>query len=282
MSTSTPQQATVIVDTAEKIASVLSSLTDLPASPPSLYIDLEGIDLGRKGTISILSIHVLPKLTTYLIDIQTLQDSAFITPAPNKISTNLKSILESPTIPKVLFDVRNDSDALFALYGISLDGVKDLQLMELASRAYSRNFLAGLAKSIEKDGPFSFQAKQSWKERKLSFATGDQYHRLSIRPFSPKAIEYCAQDVTFLPGLWNVYAAKLVSDQQTFWRMMIREGLKKRLALSRSAGYNPQGPDKARGPWDEDLVKMEEDVWNDGVMEAAMDGEEFPDSPILL
>ncbi|KAH6673378.1 domain-containing protein 1 [Halenospora varia] len=282
MSTSTSQQTTVIVDTTEKIVSLLNSLTNLPTNPPSLYVDLEGINLGRNGTISILSIHVLPLSTTYLIDVQTLQGSTFNTFASNRTTTTLKSILESPTIPKVFFDVRNDSDALFALYRISLDGVKDLQLMELASRTYSQTFLAGLGKCIENDGPFSPQAKQSWRERKSAFATGNQYYRFSTRPLTPQAISYCAQDVAFLPGLWNVYATKLVNAKQTFWRMMIKAGVRKRLALSRSARYKPQGPERARGPWDEYMVEREIESWNEEVVQAAMAGEEFPYAPILL
>jgi exonuclease 3'-5' domain-containing protein 1 len=74
-------------------------------------------------------------------------------------ATSLKTILESPTIPKVFFDIRNDSDALFSHFQISVDGIKDLQLMELASRKGSQNLVARLAKCIEKESPVSTAAK---------------------------------------------------------------------------------------------------------------------------
>ena len=55
---------------------------------------------------------------------------------PNSVS--LKVVLQSPSIPKVVFDIRNDSDARFSHYQIRVDGIKDLQLMELAPRKDSK------------------------------------------------------------------------------------------------------------------------------------------------
>jgi len=43
----------------------------------------------------------------------------------------LKDILESATTPKVFFDIRNDSGALFAHFGIALQGVQDVQLWRM-------------------------------------------------------------------------------------------------------------------------------------------------------
>ncbi|KAL8948658.1 MAG: hypothetical protein Q9222_005169 [Ikaeria aurantiellina] len=95
-------------------------------------------------------IHSPPLDCTYLIDIHTLGGRAFTTIDPNTAQT-LKAILESDGIPKVFFDVRNDSDALYAHYGIKLAGIKDLQLMELATRAFNKKFVNGLSKCIDKD-----------------------------------------------------------------------------------------------------------------------------------
>lgn len=53
-------QSPEFVDTEAKIASLVGRLQNLPISPPSLYIDLEGVDLSRNGSISILQIHILP------------------------------------------------------------------------------------------------------------------------------------------------------------------------------------------------------------------------------
>jgi exonuclease 3'-5' domain-containing protein 1 len=79
---------------------------------------------------------------------------------------SLKGILESATIPKVFFDIGNDSDALFSHYQILVEGINDLQLMELATRNYSRTYVAGLARCIEQDRNMSSEVKvELWRAK---------------------------------------------------------------------------------------------------------------------
>jgi exonuclease 3'-5' domain-containing protein 1 len=61
-----------LIDTVSAITTLVDTLTKLPTSSPSLYIDLEGVYLSRHGSISILQLHIHPTNTTYLIDIHTL------------------------------------------------------------------------------------------------------------------------------------------------------------------------------------------------------------------
>jgi exonuclease 3'-5' domain-containing protein 1 len=151
------------IATASKLSTLLPILLDLPTSPPTLYLDLEDAKLSCYGNISLLTLYVSPTNTVHIIDIHTLGATAFSTPAQthrNDAATEtpltLKSILESPTIPKVLFDVRNDSDALFSHFSLNLACITDLQLMELATtRRSSRTFLAGLSKCIQFDSTLS-------------------------------------------------------------------------------------------------------------------------------
>ena len=107
-----------LIDTTAALYSVLDSLQGLPTRTPSIYIDLEGESLSRDGTISMLQIYVLPTNRTYLLDIHTLYEEAFTSSGPG--GHTLKGILESRDIPKVFFDVRNDSDALYNLFNIRL------------------------------------------------------------------------------------------------------------------------------------------------------------------
>jgi exonuclease 3'-5' domain-containing protein 1 len=95
------------------VSALIDTLIGLPKNPPSLYIDLEGVYLCRHGSVSILQLHIHPTSTTHLIDIYSLGFAAFSTPGTN--GQTLKSIFESPETPKIFFDVRNDSDALFSL-----------------------------------------------------------------------------------------------------------------------------------------------------------------------
>ncbi|KAJ5864071.1 uncharacterized protein N7529_005987 [Penicillium soppii] len=131
---------------------------------PSLYIDLEGVDLGRHGSISILQLFAPSMKKIYIIDVYKLQDKAF-SPVDNS-GISLKFILETPCIQKGIFDLRNDSDALFSHYGISIHGIHDIQLMELASRQHPRAFLAGLARCVEKESPISPEEKKSLANHK--------------------------------------------------------------------------------------------------------------------
>merc|ERR1712000_639090 len=105
---------------------LLDKLTTITLNPSpldalSLYFDIEGAQLGRHGSIAIISLFFLPDANIYLIDVHALGSAAFS--MKNYREYSLKSILKFPDIPKVFFDVRNDSDALFNLYGISLAGV---------------------------------------------------------------------------------------------------------------------------------------------------------------
>jgi exonuclease 3'-5' domain-containing protein 1 len=121
----------MLVDSVSALLCLLDNLKNLPTSPPSLYIDLEGVKLGCRGSISILSLYLATTKKVYLVDIHILCSTAFST--TNGAGDSLKAILEASTVPKVFFDIRNDSDALIRHYQISVDGIKDLQLMELST-----------------------------------------------------------------------------------------------------------------------------------------------------
>jgi len=142
---STIEETYEFIDSVELVTAVVKNLIGLPTTPPSLYIDLEGVNLSRQGSISILQIHVAPKNKSYLIDIHGLGSKAFDT---GERDYTLRSVLQSASIPKVFFDVRNDSDALFSHFGMALAGIVDLQVMEYASRTFRKKFVNGLSKCI--------------------------------------------------------------------------------------------------------------------------------------
>ncbi|CAD6450294.1 4c111411-b7ca-45eb-8981-c8c69ee728d4-CDS [Sclerotinia trifoliorum] len=242
-----------LTDTPKAIIKLIDLLarSDLPTAPPSIYIDLEGIQIGRNGSISIIQVYFLPTKESFLVDVHTLREQTFST--PNKSGVTLKSILESQLIPKVIFDVRNDSDALYSHFGIKLGGVIDLQLLELATRSYGRDFLCGLAKCMERDlmqTPEELKVRGAIKQRGIEiFAPekGGRYEVFNDRPLDPAIVDYCVQDVQLLPELWEVYNAKL-SKLHKRWVTKIEQETKARILLSQSAGYIGEGRHKARAP----------------------------------
>ena len=170
---------TQVVSTKKQMADLLNRLVLLrledksrhPYGRPILYIDIEGVDLCREGSISIFTLLIdngSPTGSVYLIDVHSLGAQAFETAGDEK--TTLKDILQNEKIEKIFFDVRNDSDALFAHFGVALKGVEDVQLLESATRTTtaSRKFLSGLAKCTENNltTPSKFKGLESWKQAK--------------------------------------------------------------------------------------------------------------------
>lgn len=239
----------VVVNSTNSIIAFLDCLEDLSSTPPSLYCDLEGIKLSRHGSISIFQVFVPPKKCTFLIDVHVLGETAFIT--TNDSGLTFKSVLESASIAKVFFDVRNDADALYAHFGIGLQGVRDLQLMEVASRWSSKAVVFGLATCIEKDSGLRIVDKQSWKDLKqrgqalFSPEHGGSYEVFNIRPLRQDIMDYCTQDVVRLPTLYNVYSRRLSAA----WARKVLTETEKRVAMAQSASYDPHSKNKVRSPW---------------------------------
>jgi exonuclease 3'-5' domain-containing protein 1 len=136
-------------------------LDGLPQSgtTPNLYVDLEGNNLSRNGTLSIITILVEPRHTVHLVNVDVLGKAAFTTTSTK--GATLKQILESKSITKVFFDIRRDSDALYSLFGVRVAGIEDLQLMELGSRGSDKKFVRRLAKCIEQDASLTFTERQA-------------------------------------------------------------------------------------------------------------------------
>jgi exonuclease 3'-5' domain-containing protein 1 len=239
---------TIFIDTESTVSNMMDELNDLPSTPPPLFIDLEGVNLGRHGAVSILQIFVSPKNCVYLVDVFTLRDKAFST--PGKKGLTLKDILQTPTITKVFFDVRNDSDALFHHFQISLTGVHDLQLMELATRKFAKKFVNGLSRCIEHDAGMTTTEKSEWKDAKerglnlFAPERGGSYEVFNQRPLTEAIKLYCTQDVMFLPRLWSCYHAKMTPN----WWLKVEDATKERITQSQRSDYNPKGPNRALAP----------------------------------
>lgn len=238
-----------LVDTTAALTKIIDSLDGLPTTPPSLYIDLEGENLSRHGTLAILQLHILPSSQTHLIDIKTLSHDAFHTRGAH--GRTFKEVLESAEIPKVFFDVRTDSDALYSHFQINLAGIHDLQLMEIAKRPLGRKtFVSGLGKCIEYDANLSLSETVAFKANKEKGARlfkphlGSSFKVFNERPLRREIQEYCIQDVKYLPRLWSIYYQKLTPA----WRSRVFEATKARVAESQGPNFNGVGMHMAIPP----------------------------------
>ncbi|KAK0853121.1 hypothetical protein LTS02_012054 [Friedmanniomyces endolithicus] len=227
------------LDTTAALEKFLSDLGDCDGHPPKLYVDLEGNNLSRKGTLSLVTILVEPERDVYLVDVTTLGRDAFTT--VNADGRTLKAVLESKDIVEVFFDIRNDSDALFGLYEI-LDGA--------ASRNFLKRYINGLAKCIERDSTLLFAEKREWKANKergrklFDPALGGGYAVFDERPLSTEMTKYCVQDVIHMPALRELYRAKLCDA----WSKKIKKETAARIELSQGKYFNGQGMHMAKSP----------------------------------
>ncbi|KAJ5318316.1 hypothetical protein N7476_004736 [Penicillium atrosanguineum] len=259
---------TVFVDTPQGIKDLVDwvALQDtwIGDLQPPLYIDIEGEWLGRNGNLSLLTVLVYPGRgleLPHIIDIHTLGSTAFST--VGKRAKSLKDILESPKILKVFFDVRNNSDALYAHHGIELHGVRDIQLMESAARptTKSRKFLNSLSRCIE--DVLKGRERDQWelsKERGDGLwnpEKGGSYRVFNTRPLSNEISSYCVGDIQHLPALYHKY--HLATGR---WGKLIAEESQKRVSESQTIKYNPHGEGRTLSPWSAEQNKTL-DSWSE-------------------
>jgi exonuclease 3'-5' domain-containing protein 1 len=248
------------MSTPEIISTLPSLHTFLSSINPSttLYLDLEGTNLGRHGTISIITALLQPQNTSHLIDILTLGEQAFTSAPQDGGSQTLQSILESPSIKKILWDVRADADALFALYNVRLAGVFDLQLLEILARpqGQSRKYVRGLNKCIEYGLPMDMAQKAQWLAIKQAGRAamdaardGGGENGFVVRPMAEGTVQYCVNDVLLLPGLAEVYLRRFVGMRLSGAVAKVKAGSEKRLEEARSTGFVAGARDNALSPW---------------------------------
>jgi exonuclease 3'-5' domain-containing protein 1 len=253
---------TQLINTTAQISGLVDWLverhgTATPPSSPTMYIDLEGVDLCRHGSISIFTLLIdtgIPARRVHLIDVHVLGSQAFNTAGVQ--GKTLKDVLQDEKIPKVFFDVRNDSDALFAHFGVALQGVEDVQLMESATRKTtgSRRFVHGLAKTIEQNVLLGSSDRASWKsakekgERLFKAEHGGSYEVFNQRPLPPDILTYCVGDVQYLPELRDT----LWKAQNLQWRDLVLQESKKCVVLSQQPDYQPHGLNRTLAPWSTD------------------------------
>jgi exonuclease 3'-5' domain-containing protein 1 len=95
---------------------------------------------------------------------------------------------------------------------------------------------------------------------------GGNYEVFNERPLKPEIMQYCAQDVELLPGLWDIYSSKLRSPSEGLWRSMVREATKRRIKDSQHPGYDVQAKSKACRPLDSHSIEDSREDWNNDVM----------------
>ncbi|KAH3908095.1 hypothetical protein HBI56_192710 [Parastagonospora nodorum] len=273
------QPSPEIIDTTLQVSALVDWLQTHhnPSNPssPIIYLDLEGVPLSRSGSISILTIFLPSSARIFLIDMHTLGALAFTTPSSQ--GKTLKHVLEDSQITKVFFDVRNDSDALYAHYGVALQCVEDVQLMESAAREKTalRRTVIGLARCVEKNcsATSTWQAAKSRGEKLFKPELGGSYEVFNQRPIPADIVAYCAGDVGCLVQLREVFCQGKGQE----WRDLVRDEAGRRVAESQRADYRPHGREKALAPWKAEQNARFDELNGEGVYDERDDATSWGD-----
>lgn len=106
---SIPLHKTVLIDSEEDLILGLESLSNYDM----IAMDAEGVALSRVGPLTVITFvgidhehSASAESTVFIVDVQILGERAF-----SRHEASFRQILEDPTIRKVTFDCRSDSDA---------------------------------------------------------------------------------------------------------------------------------------------------------------------------
>lgn len=258
--------ATCFIDTPEAVAEMVDRLTRAVPEAEPLYVDLEGIHLGRFGSVSLFVLYAESLKEVFLVDVFQLGVAAFGVPGSG--GGSLQDLLEMDRRTKVFYDVRNDSDALFAHYGIRLQGVEDVQVTDVvkARGRWPRLHLLSLDVCVDRTLGESSK-KTMWAAAKAAGQllskpeAGGSMEVFNVRPLASEVAAYCVGDVVILAELRRFHSLGLLSEAL---RQKAQAATLARVAHSQEANYQPAGWCKTLSPWWEEgleWLKLEDFKW---------------------
>lgn len=184
---------TVMVDDCESCKIVVEELI----SENEIAVDMEGIELGRTGSICVIQI-CGQNTPVYIFDIFKLGSKIFD-------EGKLRVLFESRYLKKVMFDVRGDTDALFYQFNVKTERAYDIQVLyHLRFGKSTDRFLAGLkkvmdaAKVIPEEGRNKFAEIKAAGIKLFAPESGGAYSQWTERPLSKELINYACCDVKYL------------------------------------------------------------------------------------
>lgn len=237
-----------LLDTGERLLTLITEISHRLTQRQLIFIGIEGVDLVRRGPVAIMQMLLPPDPMVYLIDVLVLGREAFTIGDEN--GNNLQSVLESTSVPKVFFDVRNHSDALFHHFQIKLQCVVDLQIIEFAIRDAPGRYLKGLVKCLAETSAslplrsHDWYRKQEAGRRFFDPRKGGSHDVFLRRPLPEAIIEYCERDVLLLPSLLSIYTKRLKKGIA----MQLPQITIGRVARTHTAKFNGQGRQITIGP----------------------------------
>ena len=188
------------------------------ATEEIIAMDCEGFNLGRNGTVDIISIFSTAAQELFLFDLTSVGKLGF--------ECGLQVLLENPSITKLMFDCRQDADALYHIFGVNIEGLIDVQLMDVLHSQKSKpkvrlparsapNYWSEVDKSVSRVrglgaciqtilGDETVKARKSDFQQLMQSKTKNLW---SLRPLSKALADYCLEDVKHLYDLYYMYSS---------------------------------------------------------------------------
>ena len=195
------------VDTWEKARSVCAYLRNGMYSV--FAFDLEGVNLGRDGQVTLLQIAVNESVV-FCFDLLLL--------GPTLLGPDfLGPIFVSPHLIKLCFDCRVDGDVLKSHFGLGLQCIYDIQILyTMLFQAKGDRFLKGLRHVLQHSGIITCRTQlhhvlSAKTKIKALMATDTQLFK--ARPLSAELLQYCTADVIFLLRMYCIWRHLRHHDQ---------------------------------------------------------------------
>jgi exonuclease 3'-5' domain-containing protein 1 len=211
-------------------------LNPLPERERILACDFEGLRLSRAGELCVGQFATT--CHTFVIDFVLLGRAAVDTTVGG---ISLKMILQSPAVPKLMFDPRCDSDAIFHQFGVLLNGVICLQILDIAVRRsqsqfveYNRGLNAMLA-TYRVDGIDNVEMNRIKEEGKAMFNANIELWK--IRPLPDLLVRYSELDVESLFPLYRSFLSNI--SGYSYWIKKVLEQSQKRVSVCHDPKFLP-------------------------------------------
>ncbi|KAL6076254.1 PFAM ATPase associated with various cellular activities (AAA) [Balamuthia mandrillaris] len=197
----------VLLDTEAKVRNAMPDLQ----KAGRVAVDCEGVNLGREGRLCLLQVAFEAQAggkekaqdereeASVSVETQVVIFDLVLLP---QFPSELKSLLQDGSVPKVMHDSRKDTEALYFQYGVTVKNVHDTQvafgLLERLTNGMSgpRIGLDTLLKRFGLPGKANAdEIAKRWKRDPHVFET---------RPLDGQFLDYSAADVAFLLPLYDV------------------------------------------------------------------------------
>jgi exonuclease 3'-5' domain-containing protein 1 len=227
-------------------------LKDLKPGDLQFFCDMEGNNLGRDGTISLLQITIRSLNKTWIFDVTVLKEVVFGTNSP--AGNSIRRVLECQEVQTAWFDCRGDGNALMFKAQVRMQNVFDMSLLELTVRQndFYKEYRWGLDKSIGRlpKSVISFEEYAEWHKIKnagKSLCRQHGYQLFDKRPLVDVLKAYAGQDTIYMPHIYDMYMKRL--EKSDFTYQQILDESRNAIDLACSESFNPNDRNNSKAPY---------------------------------